>query len=53
MSFSQPSYGVMEDDGRATLVIRLSQPSSVEFAVTINATDKTAIGMCKLHYRVT
>ena len=47
VSFSQSSYGVMEDDGRATLMITLSQPSSVEFTVTINTTDVTAKGKCK------
>ena len=39
----------MEDDGRAALVMRLSQLSSIEFAVTINAADKTATGMYRLH----
>ena len=47
MSFNQSSYGVMEDDDTATLMITLSQPSSVEFTVTINTTDITAKGKCK------
>ena len=44
MSFSQSSYDVMEDDGRVTLMIRLSQVSSVPFQVTINTMDGTAVG---------
>ena len=44
MSFSQSSYEVMKDDGRVTLMIRLSQPSSVPFQVIVNAMDVTAIG---------
>ena len=44
MNFSQSSYGVMEDDGRVTLMIRLSQPSSVPFQVIVNTMDVTALG---------
>ena len=43
MSFSQSSYGVMEDDGTVTLVISLSQTSSVPFEVTVNTVDVTAM----------
>ena len=42
VSFSQSSYGVMEDDGTVTLVIALSQPSSVPFEVTIGTVNMTA-----------
>ena len=45
MSFSQSSYGVMEDDVTVTLVIALSQTSSVSFEVTVNTMDITATGM--------
>ena len=44
VSFSQPSYGVMEDDGTVTIDILLSQSSSVPFQVVINTTDVTAEG---------
>ena len=44
MSFSQSSYGVMEDDGTVTLMLQLSQTSSEPFQVTINTTDVTAVG---------
>ena len=44
MSFSQSSYGVREDDGTVTLMIRLSQLSSVPFQVTVNTTNVTAVG---------
>ena len=44
MSFSQSSYGVMEDDGTVTLVISLSQTSSVPFQITVNTMDLTAVG---------
>ena len=44
MNFSQLSCGVMEDDGRVTLMIRLSQPSSVPFQVIVNTMDVTALG---------
>ena len=44
MSFSQSSYGVMEDDGTVTLMITLSQQSSVPFQVTLNTMDVTAVG---------
>ena len=44
MSFSQSSYGVMEDDGRVTLIIRLSQLSSVPFQVIVNIMNVTAVG---------
>ena len=43
MSFSEASYGVMEDDGTVTLVISLSQTSSVSFEVTVNTMDVTAM----------
>ena len=43
MSFSESSYGVMEDDGTVTLVISLSQTSSVSFEVTVNTMDVTAM----------
>ena len=33
----------MEDDGTVTLVIALSQPSSVPFKVTIETVDMTAL----------
>ena len=33
----------MEDDGTVTLVIALSQPSSVPFEVTIETVDMTAL----------
>ena len=45
MSFSQSSYGVMEDDGAITLMIELSQASSVPFQVIISTMDVTAVGM--------
>ena len=48
MSFSQSSYGVMEDDGTVTLVISLSQTSSVPFEVTVNTMDVTAISECSI-----
>ena len=43
MSFNQSSYDVMEDDGTVTLVISLSQTSSVPFEVTVNTMDVTAM----------
>ena len=44
VSFNQSSYEVMEDDGTVSLVIALSQPSSVPFQATINMVDMTAVG---------
>ena len=44
MSFSQSSYRVMEDDGTVTLMITLSQQSSVPFQVIVNTMDVTAVG---------
>ena len=46
VSFSQSSYGVMEDDGRVTLMIRLSQLSPVPFQVTVDTMNVTAVGEC-------
>ena len=46
VTFNQSSYGVIEDDGTVTIMMIFSQPSSVEFQVTINASDVTAIGTC-------
>ena len=40
------TYGVMEDDGKVTLMIRLSQPLSVPFQVIVNTMNVTAVGMC-------
>ena len=34
----------MEDDGTVSLVIALSQPSSVPFEVSIDTMDVTAVG---------
>ena len=44
VSFSQSSYEVMEDNGTVSLVITLSQPSSVPFEVSIGTINVTAIG---------
>ena len=44
VSFNQSSYEVMEDNGTVSLVIALSQPSSMPFEVTINVVDVTAVG---------
>ena len=44
VSFSQASYGVMEDDGIVNLTLQLSQMSSVPFEVTVNTMDVTAVG---------
>ena len=41
VSFSQSSYGVMEDDGSVTMVILLNQASLVEFEVEVTANDVT------------
>ena len=46
LNFNQSLYGVMEDDGTVTMAMILSQSSSVQFQVIINATDFTAIGTC-------
>ena len=35
----------MEDDGTVSLVIALSQPSSVPFEVSIGTMDVSAVGM--------
>ena len=50
VNFNQSSYGVMEDDGTVTIIMILSQPSSVQFQAIINATDFTAIGIYSLLY---
>ena len=42
VSFSQSSYEAMEDDGSVTMVVLLSQSSSIPFQLTINTTDVTA-----------
>ena len=44
LSFSQSSYGIMEDDGSVTLVILLSEASLVQFEVEVNTKNVTAIG---------
>ena len=44
VSFNQSSYEVMEDDGTVSLVIALSQPSSVTFQVSIGTMNVTAVG---------
>ena len=44
VSFNQPSYEVMEDDGTVSLVIALSQPSSVPFEVIVETINVTAVG---------
>ena len=44
VSFNQSSYGVMEDDGTVSLVIALSQPSSVPFEVIVQTINVTAVG---------
>ena len=44
VSFNQSSYEVMEDDGTVSLVITLSQPSSVPFGVSIGTMNVTAVG---------
>ena len=46
VNFNQSSYRVMENDGTVTIIMILSQPSSVQFQVMINVTDFTAIGTC-------
>ena len=46
VTFNQSSYGVIEYDGTITIMMIFSQPSSVEFQVTINVSDITAIGTC-------
>ena len=46
VTFNQSSYGVIEYDGTVTIMMIFSQPSSVEFQVTINVSDITAIGTC-------
>ena len=42
MSFNQSSYEAMKDDGSVTMVVLLSQSSSIPFQLTINTTDVTA-----------
>ena len=44
VSFNQSSYEVMEDNGTVSLVIALSQPSSVPFEVSIGTMNVTAVG---------
>ena len=44
VNFDQSTYGVMESDSTASLVILLSQPSSIPFQVVINTIDVTAKG---------
>ena len=44
VGFSQSSYEVMEDNGTVSLVIALSQPSSVPFQVSIGTMNVTAVG---------
>ena len=44
VSFSRSSYEVMEDDGTVSLVIALSQPSSVPFEVSVDTMNVTAVG---------
>ena len=44
VSFSRSSYEVMEDNGTVSLVIALSQPSSVPFEVSIGTMNVTAVG---------
>ena len=44
MSFSQSSYGVTEDNGSVTIMISLSQKSSLPFTVNISTIDLTATG---------
>ena len=50
MSFSQSSYGVMEDNGSVTIIILLSQPSSVQFEVEISTVEFTAAGIVFVNY---
>ena len=44
LSFSQSSYGAMEDDGSVTIVIMLSEVTLVQFQVEVNTRNVTAIG---------
>ena len=44
VSFNQSSYEVMEDNDTVSLVIALSQPSSVPFQVSIGTMDVSAVG---------
>ena len=44
VSFDQSLYGVMEDNGTVSLVIALSQPSSLPFQVIVETIDVTAAG---------
>ena len=39
MSFSQSSYGVMEDDGTVSLMITLSQVSSVPLELMVDVME--------------
>ena len=45
MSFSQSSYGIMEDSGSVTIMILLSQTSPVRFKVEINTVELTTTGI--------
>ena len=42
--FSETTYSVDEDDGPARPVIILSNPSSMNFNVTVNSNDVSATG---------
>ena len=42
--FNQSTYSVDEDDGPAQPVLVLSNPSSMEFSVTVFNTDGSATG---------
>ena len=44
MSFSEPSYGVMENGRSVTIVIFLSQISLVPFEVEVTTMNMTATG---------
>ena len=44
VNFDQSTYGVMESDSTASVVILLSQPSSIPFQVVINTIDVIAEG---------
>ena len=42
--FEQPTYSVNEDDGPAQPVLVLSNPSSMEFSITVFNIDGSATG---------
>ena len=44
VSFNQSSYEVLEDNGTVSLLIALSQPSSVSFEVSVDTMNVTAVG---------